>query len=102
MNFIPYIDDQKSDWAQRDLKKTMEECNDGEKEPSNEGEGSDEDWFLEADLTQPGLDIEKVKKASSGINVTPFDWKVGDTEYKMNFISGFAGARILDDQYIKA
>jgi len=54
--------------------------------------GSEEDWYLEINLDQPGIDIEDLKKSASGINKTPFVWNNGSTEYKMNLISGFAGA----------
>ena len=56
---------------------------------------------MEVDLTQPGLDIEKLKKSSSGISITPYMWTLGSDTYEMNFISGFAGATITEDGYIK-
>ena len=52
----------------------------------------DEDWFMNVDLSHPGLDIEKFKKTASGISITPFVFQSGGVESKMNFISGFAGA----------
>lgn len=51
---------------------------------------------MEVDTTQPGLDIEKLKKVASGINITPFIWSVDGQEHEMDLISGFAGATLKD------
>ena len=76
-----------------------QEYKDGDKE--DQDDDSKEDWFLEVDLTQPGVDIEKLKKSSSGISITPFQWNYKGQNYNMEFISGFAGATIQDDGFIK-
>jgi len=57
INFIPYINDKRSNFAKRSLKKTKEEYDAGDKNDDKSDEESD-DIFLELDLTQPGLDIE--------------------------------------------
>ena len=88
INFFPYIDDRESKWAKRNIQQTMKEYDEGDK---NDMLSNSED-FLEADLTQPGLDIEKIKKCASGINITPFLWSYHGDDIQMNFISGFAGA----------
>lgn len=54
------------------------------------------------DFTQPGLDVEKFKKASSGVNETPFVWQNSSQEYNMKLLSGFAGATMTDAGFIKA
>jgi len=107
VNFFPYIDDKVSDFAKRAQEKVEEECKAGDKDDdkSNSGDEDDDDWFLEVDLTQPGLDIEKFKKAASGISSTPFIWSCSGQEHKMRFISGFAGAKMVEhegDNFIKA
>jgi len=82
-----------------------EEYKAGDKDiPSDEED--DEDFFLEMDLSQPGLDIEKFKKSTSGINVTPFEWSINGVQHDMNLISGFAGAHLVEEKegekFIKA
>ena len=42
--------------------------------PRNDNQSDSQDWFLEADLNHPGLDIEKIQKCASGLNNTPFVW----------------------------
>lgn len=79
----------------------MKEYVDGDKQNVVDSEDS-EDWFENIDLTQPGLDIEKLKKSASGINVTPFVWDHNGKEINMNFISGFAGATLTKDKFVKA
>lgn len=104
INLIPYIDDKQSVFAKRSLAKTYEEYADGDKPAEEEGEeeDDDDDFFMNVDLTQPGLDIEKLKKAASGINKTPFVWNYKGDELEMNFLSGFAGAAFTEDGFIKA
>ena len=70
-----------------------EEYKAGDKDMGSD-EDDEDDWFMEVDLTQPGLDIEKLKKSASGINITPFEWEIGGENHKMDLISGFAGATI--------
>ena len=54
------------------------------------------------DFTQPGLDIEKFKKTSSGVNQTSFVWEHSSQEYNMKLFTGFAGASMTDAGFIKA
>ena len=56
---------------------------------------------MNIDTSQPGLDIEKLKETTSGINTTPFVWKCSGNEYNMKFISGFAGAQ-MEGEYIRS
>ena len=100
VNFIPYIDKKPSPLAKRTFDVVMKEFEEGDQGDVDSGSGSD-DWFENIDLTQPGLDIEKFKKASKGINITPFEWTIGNKTHLMDFISGFAGATMLDDGFIK-
>lgn len=100
VNLIPYIDNKQSDWAKRSLAQTYQEYAEGDK--SNADDEESDDLMLEVDLSQPGLDIEKVKKATAGVNKTPFVWEYQGEELEMNFLSGFAGATFTEDGYIKA
>ena len=105
VNFFPYIDEKPSSWAERSYDKIKEECAAGDKDDekgSDDEDGDEEDWFLDVDLTQPGLDIEKLKKAASGINTTPYVWSCGEGEIKMKLISGFAGAKMTKDGFVRA
>jgi len=77
----------------------MKEYIDGDKE--NEVNEDDDDWFMNVDMSQPGLDIEKLKKSASGISITPFTWLYNGSEINMNFISGFAGATLTNDGFVK-
>ena len=47
---------------------------------------------MDVNTSQPGLDIEELKKTITGVNCTPFVWNCNGKEHKMRFISGFAGA----------
>lgn len=102
VNLIPYIDNKQSAYAKRTLAQTYQEYEDGDKpNPVEEDEESDE-FMLDVCTEQPGLDIEKLKKAASGINKTPFVWEYHGEEIEMNFLSGFAGACFTQDGFIKA
>ena len=46
------------------------------------------------------MEIEKLRKSSSGISITPFEWEAEGKKHLMEFISGFAGAR-LEDGFVK-
>jgi len=54
-----------------------------------------------AEPSNHGIDQEKVRKCASGINNTDFVWSLGGEPIDMTFISGFAGATMTDDGYIK-
>jgi hypothetical protein len=49
-----------------------------------------------------GLDTEDLKKSNSGINKTPFTWEYHGAEFKMQLLSGFAGACMTKDSFVKA
>ena len=101
INFIPYLNDKESKFAKRTLAETLQECDAGDKNAESQSNGSSF-WAEDIDLTQPGLDTEDLKKSSSGINITPFIWEYNGQEIKMNMISGFAGANLTEDGFVKA
>jgi len=65
ISFIPYINNEPSPLATRSLKQIREQVDDGDAFQANQ----DDKLFMEAvDFTQPGLDVEKLKRAVTGIN----------------------------------
>ena len=68
VNFFPYINDRPSQMAIRNFETCIQQCAKGDQNEDDD----DEEWYLNADDEQPGLDIDDLKKSSSGINITPF------------------------------
>ena len=51
INFIPYIDDKRSAFAQRDLETMKKQYKEGDKDGEPGEDDDEEDWFVEVDLT---------------------------------------------------
>ena len=83
--------------ATRDFDTCIEQCAKGDQDE----EEDDDEWYLNADDEQPGLDIDDLKKSSNGLNTTPFNWQCQQGQFDMHLISGFAGATITQDEFIK-
>jgi len=64
---------------------------------SNETKHANKNHWFESN---PGQNKEELYESTAGINVTPFKWKIKTKEYRMNFVSGFAGSTLRPDGYI--
>ena len=70
-------------------------------EKSGSDKEDSDDFFEDLDMSQPGLDQEKMNKVSSGVNNTPFIWDYHGNNFDMSFLSGFAGATRTEEGFVK-